>query len=72
MLRDFSSDVFRSALQEDVFELFGRNVADACLSGSAPTEGRCMIFEWLEALFDSLLCTQVQWKHLCLRSDWKW
>ena len=27
---------FRSALQEDVFQLFGTNVADACLSGSAP------------------------------------
>lgn len=44
MLQDFSSAVFRSALQEDVFELFGRNVADACLSGSAPAEGRCTIF----------------------------
>ena len=34
-LRVCSAD-FRSALQEDVFQLFGTNVADACLSGSAP------------------------------------
>ncbi len=58
----------RSASQEDVFQLFGTNVAEACLSGSAP-QGTLFV-DFLMCCFACYM--QVQWKHLCLWSDWKW
>ena len=60
----------RSASQEDVFQLFGTNVAEACLSGSAP-QGTLFEVDFLMCCF-AWCYMQVQWKHLCIWSDWKW
>lgn len=45
----FCDDV-RSASQEDVFQLFGTNVAEACLSGSAP-QGTLFEVDFLMCFF---------------------
>ena len=60
----------RSASQEDVFQLFGTNVAEACLSGSAP-QGTLFEVDFPMCCF-AWCYMQVQWKHLCIWSDWKW